>query len=292
SSANRMPSTPASTRAISISPNANHSASSPSAKELSTRLLPRSPPRLTSMCLRHWQPRPFRPLEPRALYPERFLLRARRRHNPVHAQVLDDLPIVIVRARCQHSGSGDHCVTQPIARRLQRLIIPRRWIRAATAEHPPHPLALHQLLFHYLAVIADALAAHRARNPRRLVSRQLASIERNPHPLHRKQFLIRQLAIRSHLLRILFQMRKHFARPLPRAFERGNAHRTSSLGGLQPGSLIGQPAKIEKARRHLPPVTKFQRALAQAATRHHSNRIRRTAVDLDECNQPLPVGTR
>src|SRR6185503_16900507 len=40
-----------------------------------------------------------------------------------------------------------------------------------------------------LAIVVDSLAAHGARNPRRLVARHLASVQGNRDPLRREEFL-------------------------------------------------------------------------------------------------------
>src|SRR5215470_17037039 len=46
---------------------------------------------------------------------------------------------------------------------------------------------------------------------------------------------------------------------------------------------------VNKCRCHLAPVSEFECALAQAATRHHTNRVGRAAVNLNKGDQPLAV---
>src|SRR5579863_9954213 len=50
------------------------------------------------------------------------------------------------------------------------------------------------------------------------------------------------------------------------------------------------PLEVDKRRRHFAPVAELERPLAQAAARHHSDRIGGAAVDLDVRHQALAIG--
>jgi hypothetical protein len=140
-----------------------------------------------------------------------------------------------------------------------------------------------------LAIIVDAFATLRAGDARRLVARHLTRVDRDRNPLFMEEVFIRKLAISKHLLLVfIFDLREEFASTLLGRLERGN---TKGPENRNIALRCQGRREVDKCCGHLPPVAKFDGALAQAASGDDGNRIGGATVDLYERHKALAVGT-
>ncbi len=130
---------------------------------------------------------------------------------------------------------------------------------------------------HHVPLISDAFSAPGAGDALALVAGEFFRRDCDPHPFLRKQRVVAQLAIGQHLLPVLFgDLRMESARGFLGRFAGSDAHGASGL-------------EVGEGGRHLAPVEKLQRPLAQPAAGHHGDGVGGAAVDLDEGDKALAI---
>ena len=133
-----------------------------------------------------------------------------------------------------------------------------------------------------VAVVVDPLTTRLAGHASAFEARKLAPGQRHPNPLFAEKKLVRHLPVRQHLLRILLQMRVKL-----RCFSLGRFKRADPHGLVDvrfKGAL-----QIDKGGCHLPPVTKFESAFPETATRDNADCVRRAAINLNKRHEAFTV---
>jgi hypothetical protein len=130
---------------------------------------------------------------------------------------------------------------------------------------------------HQEPVVVDSFSTLLAGDAFTFVSGKLPGVERYLHPLLVEQVVVAHLAVRRHLLQVLvFYFGVQLASQV-----------LGSFPGRDADSAMG--FKVHKGGRHLAPIAKFKRTLAQTATGDHPNGIGGAAVDFDEGNQAFAI---
>ncbi len=158
---------------------------------------------------------------------------------------------------------------------LERLVVEGFGVGAGEAE--ALAVALDE------AIEVDAFAAAGAGYALAFEAGKLAGRERDADPLGGEEFVVGELAVGLHLLRVLGEVGVEFAGAGLGGFEGYDADGFVNIG-------VEFGVEVDEGGGHLAEVAMLEGALAEAAAGDDGDGVGGAAVDLDEGDQALAVG--